>query len=250
MKLKQTSKSYFVNSKKNFEAKKIDFYTVEKCFSFAHNMIWGDGHHRVKRSGGQQLRTKGEMFANTLQGKIAEYIVYQEFTQHGFSDIEEPDTNIHGEGTWDDTDLTYKELKINIKSAAFFSDLLLLETKDWDSDGNYIPNKKNDASQQYDYFILTRLKPDLKYLLKSKHLLFSNDVTIDQLKKLVFNEQWFYDVAGVCSLRSIKYVIKNKYILPQGALLNEKTSMDADNYYIQSGSLQNIDCLFNELKHL
>jgi len=147
MKLKQTSKSYFVNSKKNFEAKKIDFYTVEKCFSFAHNMIWGDGHHRVKRSGGQQLRTKGEMFANTLQGKIAEYIVYQEFTQHGFSDIEEPDTDIHGD----------------------------------------------------------------KYLLKSKHLLFSNDVTIDQLKKLVFNEQWFYDVAGVCSLRSIKYVIKNKY---------------------------------------
>ena len=41
-------------------------------------------------------------------------------------------------------------------------------------------------------------------------------------------------------------IISNKYILPQGALLNERTEMDATNYYVQSGDMRPM----SDLKHL
>ena len=62
-----------------------------------------------------------------------------------------------GLGTWDHEDFFINISLINVKSMAFFSNLLLSETKDWDMSGKYIPNSK-----YYDYFVVVRIKSELK----------------------------------------------------------------------------------------
>jgi len=44
-----------------------------------------------------------------------------------------------------------------------------------------------------------------------------------------------------------KQIISNKIVLPQKALLNGKISMDAANYYIQSGDMRNLKDLIPSL---
>ena len=123
----------------------------------------------------------------------------------------------------------------------------LLETKDWNNEGLYIPNI-NSSNSKYDYFVMVRLKPDLKGVFKKEKIFFSNDIEKDKLINLVTNQDWSYDIPGCFSFKSLLYVIQNKMILPQGALLNGTTKMDAENYYIQSGYLKDISELISLLK--
>jgi hypothetical protein len=133
---------------------------------------------------------------------------------------------------------------MNVKSAAFFSNLLLLETKDWDSEANYIPNISDlNSTSKYDYFIFVRVKPNTNSL-------FSKGEEKEILEKEIVANEWFFDIAGCCSQKTLKFVIKNNYILPQNSLLNGKVKMDAENYYIQSGDLKPIDDLINILNKI
>lgn len=241
---------YFINNKKPFTKTIIEASIIEQCFDFAIQMVFGDGYHRRYRSGGQNSRKKGELFANTLQGKIAEFVTYHALINEGLKGLELPDISIHGKGKWDDVDLVFKNKKINIKSSTHFSNLLLLEKKDWNLKGQYIPNMGSEASQEYDYFLVVRIKPDIKSLLLKNKMFYSNDVDTDDLKNIVFNEEWYYDFGGVCTLKTIQYIIKNNYLLPQNSLLNGKTEIDADNYCIQNGNLKAFDFLVNELRAL
>jgi len=245
MKLRKEGHSYFVNNKRVFSPSPISSELVSDCFEFAYEMVWGDGHHRANRSGGQHSRKNGELFGNVFQGKLAEFAVHKELSDK--STIERPDLSIHGEGIWDDSDLIYKEKHISIKSAAFFSDLLLLETKDWNSDGAYIPNLKNASVTTYDYFVLVRIKPDLKRILLSKKLFYSDEIPKEEVKKIIDCEKWYYDIAGACSHKTIKHIIKEGYHLPQNALLNGSVKMDASNYYIQTGSLKSFSSFIEYL---
>jgi hypothetical protein len=240
--------SYSVNRKKPFNGLKINETDLQKAFDFSFEMCFGKGHHREHRSGGQHERKKGEIFCNTFQGKLSEIVIYDYFIAQGLY-CEEPDFSILGKGIWDDADLLVQGKKINIKSIAFFSDLLLLETKDWNSKAQYIPNIKNNATSSYDYFILVKIKPDVKRLFKSNDLYYSNDIQKDFLKKILFeNQKWDYEITGYCTNKTILHIIENKYILPQNSLLNGKTKLDATNYYVQSGELREIEFLTNELK--
>ena len=197
---------------------------------------------RTKRSATlEQPRTPIEIFKNTLQGKIAEILLYNYFLNNGIK-CKDVDYSVSGKGSWDDTDLVYKNLKISVKSAAFYSNLLLLETKDWDTNGRYIPNIDNpDVADIYDYFILVRIKPNTNSL-------FNGSTDKKTLKKQIESNKWYYDITGCCSLTTLKFIIQNNYILPQNALLNGKIKMDAENYYIQSGYLKSIRSLLNILK--
>lgn len=242
MKLTKQDNNYHLNSKKRFEGSVISWDTVQKSFDFAYEMVYGDGFHRNRRSGGQTGRPKSEIFQNTFQGKIAEIVLYKNLKANDI-ETDEPDCSIHGKGIWDDADLKANGKTISIKSAAHFSNLLLLETKDWDSEGSYIPNIGHEnATAAYDYFVLVRINPDVKSTLK--------DIPEEkmQLLKKVQEQDWLYDIPGCCSIKSIKHIISLGHVLPQNALLNGKTKMDAENYYIQSGDLFPIDKLYAALK--
>lgn len=246
----KNSNHYLINAQKVFEGKSINKEILEDGFEFAESMVFGEGHHRGHRSGGQYNRKKGELFANTFQGKLAEFVIYNELINIGFNDLQMPDTAVYGKGVWDDSDLEYKGKKINIKSTAFFSNLLLLEKKDWNEEGEYIPNIGTSSSQTYDFFLMVRIKPDIKGILKRKRFLYSNDIDIHQLRELILEDNWAYDFAGYCNNVMIKDAIKNGHLLPQNALLNARIPMDADNYYIQVGNLKDFESFVSELKTL
>ena len=51
--------------------------TIEKTFDFAYDMTFNkQGEHRNHRSGGTHVRRQGEIFADTFQGKLAEFAIY------------------------------------------------------------------------------------------------------------------------------------------------------------------------------
>lgn len=246
----KNSIEYFITNKRDFKEIAIDRSVIADCFDFAWNMVFGEGHHRNQRSGGKHKRKNGELFANTFQGKLAEFVTYKELQKRGLTGIVKPDTGIYGKGIWDDVDLEYRGKKINIKSASFFSNLLLLETKDWNDRGEYIPNLDNTSSKDYDFFLLVRIKPDLKSILQKEKLFYANEIDLEQLKEIILGEEYTFDFAGVCTQETIKHIIEEGYLLPQNSLLNGKIKMDANNYYIQCGDLKDFDFLFGELQKL
>lgn len=238
--------TYTVNSKRSFKSLFSLNHFLPQAFDFAYRMCFTpEGHHRDHRTGGQAHRSREERFINTLQGKLAEFGVHKKFNEAGII-LPEPDQSIMGKGIWDDGDFEYNGNKLSIKSAAHFSHLMLLEAQDWDEQGNYIPNIDNGSANS-DYFILCRIKPDGKTLLAG-HSAFSIDpIDIELLQSLLFKEDWEFDMAGCIGRGELKQLISDKFILPQGAKLNGKITMDATNYYVQSGDMHTFDQLLKKL---
>lgn len=246
-KLKVNGNSYYNELRKPFNGVAIPNDMLCDVKEFAYNMCFGEGHHRFRRTGGQFTRKAGEQFCNTFQGKLAEVVLRKAFIGEGLS-CSEPDFNVFGIGIWDDVDLIVNEKKISVKSAAHFSNLLLLESHDYDENGNYIPNIDTESTASYDFYVLVRIKPDIKGIFKNKRLMYSNNISIVEINQIINSQEWYYDVAGLISHDEFVSTIKNRNIIPQNAFLNGKIRMDADNYYVQSGDMHEIIELYKLLK--
>jgi len=224
----------------------FDNETMLKVFQFSFDMTFGEkGVHRAHRSGGSHYRKNGELFINTFQGKIAEFGLYNYFLEKGIKS-DEPDLATWGEGKWDTTDLVVNGKKLNVKSTKSKGHLLLLETKDWDKEGKYIPNIDIDGGE-YDFFILTRIDPDGERIMRDNKLYYSNEVSIDILKNIILNAVWKFDIAGFVTINDLITVIKDGIIIERGSYLNLWTKMDAQNYYVQSGDMKKVDELIRIL---
>lgn len=210
--------------------------TIEKVIKFAYDMTYGaNGAHRAHRSGGTYVRNNAEIFADAFQGKLAEFAVYNQlYKDH---DINVPDLEVWNLGQWDDTDFIIDGKKTAVKSAKSFSQLLLLETKDWTAQGAYIPNIGKDGGL-YDYFMLVRLNPPCADLIKE--LRNSNNITCEELEQLLKKEKWEYDIPGYITRSELVEAIKQGNIIFRGERLNGKKPMDADNYYVQAADMHPI----------
>ncbi|WP_277291522.1 hypothetical protein [Streptococcus orisratti] len=207
-----------------FQGEPIKQEHIREAFEFSYSMAFVDGFHRNKRSGGIHNRSAYEVFVNTFRGKIAEFVVSDYFTGQG-REVSQIDLSVMGVGDWDSADLLVDEISISIKATKHFGQLLLLETKDWNDDGQYIPNLSHEKQSHYDYFILVRTKVDIP---DKNNSLFSKE----KLKKIIFEKQISAEISGVLSNYDfVNQIIKYKYIIYQNDLLNGKISMDADNYY-------------------
>ena len=246
-KMIQNGSSFLNDRRKDFVLNQIPKEMLEDVKNFAYEMCFGSGHHRRHRTGGQIIRKAGEQCCNTFQGKLAEVVLRYFLISHGLS-CGLPDFDIYGEGIWDDSDLTVNGKTLSVKSAAFFSNLLLLETKDYDDNGNYLPNLNIGATASYDYYILVRIKPDIKNLFRKQRLMYSNEVSKSTIDRILNQESWYYDIAGWISHAEFVSIIRDKNIIPQNALLNGKIPMDAENYYVQSGDMHPIEDLCKTLK--
>lgn len=246
-KLKENNNNLYITSKKDFiPITQFKNKTIEMTFQFAYDMSFGkSGEHRNHRSGGTHARKNGEIFANTFQGKLSEFAVYNALYKH--CDIQIPDLSTYGLGEWDSYDFEINDKKISVKSTKSFGNLLLLETKDWNINGQYIPNMSK-GDYDYDVFILVRIKPYCEDLLKRMKSLYSNDVNREELFKVIMNQEWKYDIPGFIRNQDLIYAITNKHIIKQGQMLNGKTKMDAENYYIQSGDMYDLEKLVDILK--
>lgn len=239
--------NYVINSKRIFIENLISDDQLQRALDFAFDMIYGAGYHRSSRTGGRTIRSKGEKFCNTFQGKLAEIILHDLFLSATI-EVKELDFGIYGVGEWDDCDLIANGKRVNIKSASSFSNLLLLETEDWDLKGRYLPDLATHKETMFDYFALVRFKPDVKRIM-SDACYFNVNTSIAKavLEELLFNRKWYYDVGGCIDNACLMKMISLKYIIPKGAYLNGKIKMDASNYYIQAGNMAKIDALINKL---
>lgn len=222
-----------------------------ECFEFAYDMAFGAGSHRKIRSGGKKERNKGEIFINTFQGKAAEFAMYRYLLKEDIVTTK-PDTNVEGYGIWDSFDLEYGSLHLAVKSTKSYGNLLLLETKDWNENGEYIPNLQNGVSN-YDMFVLIRLSPDGERIMKQNRLYYCDSIRREVLEEIIIKIDWEYDVAGFITNKDFVRLIKKGYILPQGAILNQRTRMDADNYYVQAGNMRTNEEMIRRLlkyKHM
>ncbi len=210
---------------------------VEESFEFAYDMTFGrEGWHRGRRSGGQTYRRNGEIFIDTFQGKLAEFAFYNLF-RNTDADIDPPDLRVMGQSEWDSSDFTVNGLEVAIKSTKFYGNLLLLETKDWDSEGRYIPNYQNGCSE-YDYFVLERIRPEGTTLMTENRWLYLDDLDRSVLRDAVLSEDWEANLVGFITREElVDEVIGKGQILPQNSMLNGHTKMDAENYYVQAGDM-------------
>ena len=227
---------FFINSKKIFKGIKFETKNlIKEVYDFTNGMTFNnDGEHRSYRSGGSLNRKNGEIFCNTFQGKLAEFAVYENLKKNNF-DTSRPDLKKY---TYD---LNLKEKNIAIKSAKYFSNLLLLEEKDWDNQANYVPNLDKKKT---DIFIFVRVFPDISNTLKKLRIFYSNSIDKDTQEKLFFeikNIEWSYDIPGFITTKDLIDIINLKFIIYKNKFLNSlKVKIDANNYYIQSGDMRDI----------
>ena len=200
--------------------------------------------------GGREQRKNGQIFINAFQGKLAElsvsYAIKQYAPNHA-DKVSKLDLEVHPENIWDDYDITFKGMSFGVKSTKYYGNLLLLETKDWNKKGEYIPNLSAEKKAVSDYFVLVRIKPSGEDLLKQHKLLYSQKVNRNKLFKIINSKPWLYDIPGYITQQDLRDIITQQHILPQGALLNKNTEMDAENYYIQSGDMKNFAQLISTL---
>lgn len=210
--------------------------TIEKVIKFAYDMTFGaSGAHRAHRSGGTHVRSNAEIFADAFQGKLAEFAVYNQLYKNHSINI--PDLDVWNLGQWDDTDFIIDGKKAAVKSAKSFSQLLLLETKDWTAQGTYIPNIGKNGGL-YDYFILVRMKPFYADLIKglNDHV----NVAYEDLVQLLIDKKWEYDIPGYITRSELVEAIQQGNKISKGEKLNGTMPMDADNYYVQAADMHPI----------
>jgi hypothetical protein len=237
-----------INASKMFPAKdalSVDAY-FSTCFDFAYRMTFGlDGSHRDHRSGGIHNRKMGEVFANTLQGKLSEFGMRDMFSSLG-QQVSQPCTEVWGKGRWDSFDLVLNNKHISIKSTTHFGNLLLLEAEDFDEHARYLPNRINGGVAKPEFHVLTRIAPDCKSILKSKRWLYTDCVDRSLLFEFLQQSNWLMDCPGYINDADLMFLISNHFRINRGDKLNGRINMDADNYYCQSGNLRPISQLIED----
>ena len=244
--------SYYVQRKKYF----IQYASLveedkQECFNFAYEMAYGTGYHRAHRTGSDVYRTRGEIFINTFQGKMAEYALYR-YLQEKKIVATMPDTRTFGKGKWDIYDIECQGKHIAVKSTKDRGNLLLLETGDWNENGEYKPNLDNDIST-YDYFVLVRLNPDGEKIMKDAGLLLEDSKVPENiyqlLKEIIMKTVWSYDFPGFIYQSEVIKLIREERIIPKSSLLNGRTRMQAENFYFQAGNMHNMNELYQYDTH-
>lgn len=217
--------------------------TIDNVFNFAWEMSFGGkGEHRKYRSGGIKRRKNGEIFSDTFQGKLAEFAVSNIFKITKIDpDLEHmPTLDLWDLGQWDKSDFNINGKKISVKSTKMIGQLLLLEKKDWTDKGEYIPNMGIENGVN-DLFIMVRLDPPASKVLKENRVYYAQDekdVTREKLRKIIMDEEWYFDVPSFFTRDQLIYAIQNDFVIKQGEYLNKRDKdhkMDADNYYMQLG---------------
>lgn len=207
---------------------------LRSCFEYAFS-IANEDKQREYRSGGLAKRNKLQIFWDAFRGKVAECHakVFYEYRGCRVSDI---DFNIYDRGVWDQYDLIINDKIVSIKSSKHFSQLLMLETKDW-INGKY-SGDVYDEDYTPDYFMFIRTRINVPEELEK-----GDDLNKKNLWQVIQKLTITAEISGLLPfIHFIDQVIKFKYIIKQNdifkASLNSSgVRMDADNYYVKISEL-------------
>ncbi len=236
---------YFIDEKTKvvFGTRTHSFCTktdLHNTMEFSHGMTFGaSGEHRDHRSGGMIHRDLYQQFYDIFIGKLGEIAFYNAHKNHpAVMSISDIDYDRYGLGIWDNTDfILNQQYHIAVKTTKHFGNLLLLEAKDWKIKGEdalYIPNIKNNvpSSGRYDRLYFCRVKVNIEKLIPPNSI--NAPSNINHFKVMIPRIQTNLEIVGYILNKQLKFIMENDFLLPQGALLNGRTVMDADNYYLQS----------------
>lgn len=238
---------------------------INFSLSFAYEMTFGQaGEHRDHRSGGKIKRTIAQIFFDAFQGKLAEFF-FMRYMQTKSVTLPIPDTTTSILGSWDKSDFKLKNLNISIKSTKYYSQLLLLECKDFNNDGLYI-HGVDTSFIKYDYVAAVRIRicdnnrkiSDVigycSKLFLQKYSESQKNISYNFIKDHLLNNEltYQYDIPGFITNTELKYLIANNYKITQGTMFGSSpenlTKMDADNYYAKFSDLDHIDQLAHQLR--
>lgn len=232
--MRVNGQTFHVTKKKPFSPNgQIRSSTIETVLKFAFDMTYGSkGQHRDHRSGGTAKRSNAQIMSDTYQGKLSEFalanILYK---LEGFIP---PDTSTYDLGEWESADFQVGVNHFSVKSTKYFGNLLLLEKRDWDAFGRYLPTGENPKS--YTHIVLVRISPDIEELISPKSS--SSEPSYEKLLMKLLDRKWEYEITGYITSEDLMRIMKMGHLIPRGALLNGKVRMDATNFYVQAADLR------------
>ena len=205
--MKINKNEYSVDKKKAFKAfGKIERLYLSCCAEFSYEMAFGEGHHRPNRSGGDIERKPEDIFLDSFQGKLSECVVREYLGEKMGFEVSDVDMKVYGAGVWDSFDLKWGDNVLSIKSTKYYGNLLLLEEKDWDELGRYIPNEElYNSPSMYDYIVLVRMKFSDDFQKRVKEVLKEKDQS--SITEMISNESVEYDIAGFITQDEIAKIV-------------------------------------------
>ena len=243
----------------NDEIGQISKESVNLSLDFAYKMAVGK-FHRETRSGGTEKRTPMKIFLDAASGKLGEFAVKNFLINYGDGwTFSEPDISVYKRGVWDKGDgIISKEgssisLNVAIKSIKHFSNLMLLETKDWKTDLNgafYIPSSKDIEPEYPDLVILVKIKETPRSIFEYSGEIERENPTQKDLE-LLKSKTYKYDVCGAITNEELAFLIDNKYIVLRGSVLVSKKmpTFDAENFYAQDKDMDPLIPLLKKIEN-
>lgn len=223
---------------------------VNISLDFAYQMAVGK-FHRGLRTGGSEDRTPMKIFLDAASGKLGEFALVNFLINNGDGWLmSEPDVKIYERGIWDNGDGVVSKndisLKVAIKTVKHFSNLMLLETGDWDVDESgkafYSPGWKRKKEKgmeiitpEYpDLIILAKIQQTPRSLFEDSGAISREDPTSKDLEFLK-KKTYAYDISGVITNEELAFLISQKYIVLKRGILNSSYKdkgprFDAENF--------------------
>lgn len=218
---------------------------IRKCFEYAYRMAI-ENKQRENRSGGKHQRRELEIFWDDFRGKIAECFAKDYFERKGCK-VDDIDFEIYDRGKWDKYDLRVNNHIVAIKSSKHFSQLLLLESKDWNSSGSYVGNQ-GENKYLPEWFLFVRTKIEHPRARGGATL-----TTKEEMWNIVNEINITAELTGGLSFYDfVNQVIRYEYIIRQGSKFkvsrtSRGTEMDADNYYVKLSELESVEAMLEKL---
>lgn len=238
--------SYLTTQGKEFKSDFILTSALGEAFEFAFSHTVGKKKNLASLFWGSNRQKNVEDFAKVFRGKLCEIGMKKYLDMNGVS-VHHP-KNIKWEADkFENFDLLVNNNKrLLVKAVPYYSNLLLLDTKLWHEDASFGNGNKHRI--QYDYFVLTRLKPGVIHLFENFALTKNQEVDKEQIKKIVFAPCFKFEVTGYLTKNEIIDLRKNGQILPAGAIVNGNKVLEHEYIYCQAGDLNRASMLIDEIK--
>lgn len=221
---------------------------IEQATKFAFAML-GNGRE-TDFSKKDEQRTPFDFFRDQLAGKLGEIAVGRQAKDFGYSSA--LDFTVTPRSTWDKYDLKLEKINVDsnevkviqVKTSKSFSQLLLLEVNDYDSDGRYRYTKDGNQPIAYDTFVAQRLNRGWNNLLQKKEFRNSfyeqfrksiDERNINIIVNMLVNTRVGYDYAYMIDREEFnqkKRILRSRERIATSATSDGSERLKVDNYVI------------------
>lgn len=242
--METNGRSYLTTRGKEFKSDFILTSALEEAFEFAFSKTVGKRAKPISVFFGAKKKENVEDFAKAFRGKLCEIGLKKFFAMNGLS-VRYPKTHDWEADKYENFDLLVNGKRVLVKAIPYYSNLLLLDTKYWKGDASYGKGRRHRI--QYDYFVLTRLRPGVIHLFENFKLTKDVDIDKELIKKIVFAPNFQFEVTGYLSKNEVKYLAETNQVLEQGSIVNNNKVLGNDYYYCQAGDLNRPKLLIDQI---